>query len=192
MDRGELFSLVADETHRPDLAADFPDFLALVEAKIARELRCVEMEAEASMTFTSGVAALPADFLGPRALYDSTGPLQQVGLMEYRTCQNQERTFAVTKAEVLARVDAATLDYFARPVAMASDSDTTAVLDAHPDLYVGLMSFYVYRRTQDLELAQTALASYEDARDTLNQLADRQRGAARLGKPYAFQSSASY
>jgi hypothetical protein len=190
MDRATLFSLVLAETTRPDKASELPDILLLVEAKIARELRCIEMETSTALDFTTPLTqacAFPADFLGIRSLYNAAGdPLQQVGLMEYYSNTQLEKVYAVAPGKFLARITTATLLYFARPAPMAGSSDTTAVLDAHPDLYVNLMSFYVYRRTQDLELAQAALSSSGDARDTLNELADRQRGAARVGKGYTF------
>lgn len=192
MDRASLFSLVLAETFRSDQSSNLPDWLLLAEAKIARELRCDEMSATATLDTSSGAADLPDDYLGMRAVYDANGPLQQVGLMEYRTSTNQTRTYALVNRQVLARVDEVTLDYFARPAAMAVDADTTAVLDAHPDLYVSLLSWYLYRRTQDLELAANALQAYNDARDTLNELADRQQGAARLGKPYNFANQSAY
>jgi len=186
VDRASLFSLVLAETHRDDMAGELPEMLLLVEAKIARELRCQEMTDTATLDTSSGSAALPADFLGPRSVYDTKGPLQQVGLMEYRTRTHDTRVYAIANRALLARVTSVDVDYFARPAALAADADTNDVIAAHPDLYVSLLSFYVYRRTQDLELAATAEAAYNDARDTLNELADRQRGAARIGKPYSF------
>lgn len=186
MDRQALFSLVLAETTRPDKAAALPDILLLAEARIARELRCVEMSATADLDTSSGAADLPADFLGLRSVYDSNGALQQVGLMEYRIKQGQRRTFACVNNQLLARIGAVTIDYFARPEPMAADGDATAILEAYPDLYVALLSFYVLKQTQDLELAQVAETVYTGARDTLNELADRQRGAARLGKGYNF------
>lgn len=186
MDRATLFSLVLAETTRPDKAAELPDLLQLAEAKISRELRCQEMLSLATLDTSSGSAALPSDYLGPRSVYDTRGPFQQVGLMEYRTRSHDDRVFAIGNGALLCRAASVELEYFARPAAMAVDGDTTAVLDAHPDLYVALLSAYVLKRTQDLELAATYDAQYMDARDTLNELAERQRGAARIGKPYSF------
>lgn len=192
MDRASLFSSVLAETVRPDKESELPDILALAEAKIARELRCQEMLTAATLDTSSGAAALPANFLGHRSVFDSNGPLQQVGLMEYRTRSTDQRVFAIANAELLCRIASVEVEYFARPDAMAADGDTTAILDAHPDLYISLMCAYVHRRVQDLELAAVHEGAYVDARDTLNELADRQRGAARLGKPYSFGSGSSF
>lgn len=192
MDRASLFSLVLAETHRADQAPALPDFLQLAEAKIARELRCEEMADTATLDTSSGAASLPSDYLGVRQVYDALGPLQQVGLMEYRTSVRNRRVYTIANRQLLARVPEVNLLYFARPAAMLADADTNDVLEAHPDLYVSLVSFYLYRRTQDLELAATAEAAYNDARDTLNELADQQRGAARLGKPYSFGNGSSF
>lgn len=192
MDREALFSLVLAETVRPDKADALPDILLLAEARIARELRCMEMSASDTLDTSTGEAVLPADFLGPRAVYDDNGGLDLVGLMEYRIKRYQRRAFALVNNKLLARVAEVSLDYFARPAPMVDDSDTTAVLAAHPDLYVALLSFYVFKQTQDLELMQTAENVYNGAKDTLNELADRQRGAARLGKGYSFSGAPSY
>ena len=192
MDRATLFTLVLAETHRDDLAGDLPDMLLLTEAKIARELRCQEMTTSVALPMTSGQCALPDDFLGLRAVYDSTGPLQQVGLMEYRTCASNQRVFAIANRRLMTRLDTVDMDYFQRPAALSADASTNDILEAHPDVYVSLLSFYVFRRTQDLELAQTAAGAYDDAVSTLNELADRQRGAARLGKPYSFGNASAY
>lgn len=193
MDREELFTLVLAETVRPDKESELPGMLLMAEAKIARELRCEEMSATVDISLTNYSGDLPDDYLGARTAFDADGPLQQVGLMEFRTKTEQERTFAIENGKILSRCgDSLTLIYFARPTAMADDGDTTAVLDAHPDLYVALLSFYVFKRTQDLELADGALQTYNDSKDTLNELADRQRGAARVGKGYSFGGSPSF
>lgn len=193
MDRETLFTLVLAETVRPDKATELPGMLLLAEAKISRELRCEEMSDSEVIPLTNYAGALPADFLGVRTAFDADGPLQQVGLMEFRTRTRDTRSYAIEDGQILSRCGASlTITYFARPVAMADDGDTTAVLDAHPDLYVALLSFYVFKRTQDLELADGALQTYNDSRDTLNELAERQRGASRVGRGYSFGGCPSY
>jgi hypothetical protein len=194
MDRDQLFTMVVAETSRADKLSELPDILLIVEARIARELRCREMENAAALTFANDLAPLPSDYLGARILTDDSDdlPLQQVGLAEFYAKSHQTKVYAVSFDSVASRVAAATLTYFARPVAMASGTDTTAVLDAHPDLYIALMNHYVFKRTQDLELAQSALATYQDARDTLNELADRQRGGARISKGYNFGGASAF
>jgi hypothetical protein len=156
LDRVTLFASVLAETHREDKEPELPEMLEHAEARIARELRCDEMSDTETLDTSSGSAPLPADFLGIRAAYDADGPLQQVGLMEYRTATGQRRTYTIVNRNLLARVASVDIDYYARPAPMTADGSTTAILDAHPDLYVALLSFYLYKRTQDLELMQTA------------------------------------
>ena len=129
MDRQALFTLVLAETVRADKASALPSILLLAEARIARELRCVEMSASDTLDTTTGEALLPADFLGLRSVYDDNGALQQVGIMENRIKRGQRRTFALVNNKLLARNREVDIDYFARPTAMAADADTTAVLD---------------------------------------------------------------
>ena len=69
----ELQQAIADWLERADLTARIPDFIALFEATANRRLRLRQPEAVAILTPTSGVAALPADFLGARRV-TWTGP----------------------------------------------------------------------------------------------------------------------
>lgn len=192
MDREALFTLVLAETVRPDKADALPDLLLLAEARIARELRCQEMSATDDLDTSSGEAALPDDFLGLRACYTTNGPLQQVGLAEYRLKQWQRTVFALVNGKLLTRATVVTIDYFARPAAMAGDGDTTAILEAHPDIYVDLLCHLVFRQTQDLELSGAREAAYVNNMENLNELASRQRGAARLGKGYTFSGAQGF
>ena len=60
-DHSTLQAAVGDWLARADLSARIPDFIALAEARLSRELRVRQMLASASGTITGGALALPAD-----------------------------------------------------------------------------------------------------------------------------------
>ena len=62
----DLQNRVAEWLARDDLTAYIPDMVALFEAAACRRLRVRQVEATASITTTSGVGALPTDYLGHR------------------------------------------------------------------------------------------------------------------------------
>lgn len=64
----ELKAAIASWLAREDLTSFIPDFITLFEASACRELRVRPAEATATLTPSSGAAALPADFLAMRRL----------------------------------------------------------------------------------------------------------------------------
>jgi hypothetical protein len=62
----ELQTALANWTHRADLGARHPEFIALVEAKLNRLLHDRRKQTTASIAMTSGAGPLPADFLAMR------------------------------------------------------------------------------------------------------------------------------
>lgn len=194
MTRAELFSAVRAETHRASVADELlATFLLSVEAKIARDVRASEQVASAKLTVANGAASLPADFLEARSVSNTDGPVQQVGLWEHREC-SRGRSFTILGTELLGRgIDGdVSLDYFARMPALEGDSDTHALIAAHPDLYIALLAFHVYKWTQDAELAQGQLDIYADAAARVNELASRTMGGARIRRPYTFGFGGAY
>lgn len=57
-----LQTAIADNTHRTDLTAKIPDFIALAEAFLFRELNIRDLETSTTGTTTGGLITLPADF----------------------------------------------------------------------------------------------------------------------------------
>ncbi len=65
---------VADWLHRADLTTPIVTLVTLAEARIQREVRCPDMETAYTGTISSGVIAVPTDFLEWKAVYiDSNG-----------------------------------------------------------------------------------------------------------------------
>ena len=62
---GELKTSIATLLNRSDLTTAIPDFIAMLEAQVNRDVRFRNrrQEASASLTFSCGYATLPADFM---------------------------------------------------------------------------------------------------------------------------------
>lgn len=65
----ELKDAVARRMHRTDLTAYIPDYIALGEARIYRDLRIRCMEENLSSAITSGVVALPSGYVELKHAY---------------------------------------------------------------------------------------------------------------------------
>lgn len=69
-----LTAAIADWLHRSDLTTPIADLVVIGENRINREVRCADMETAYSGTISSGVIAVPTDFLEWKAVYiDSNG-----------------------------------------------------------------------------------------------------------------------
>lgn len=199
MDYAELQQLVMDESHRPDLVADVPGFIRRAEAMIARELRATEMlviypilEADRSAA-DSPIYNLPENFLDERTVVAASRPVAKVSrdallrmpstgdVLAYymrgtaTRYQMEFRAVPGTDAEL-------EVEYFARPTALADDADTNRLLQAHESVYLHAALFALYMKSQDLELAQSALDTWTDAKDKLNEQAGRYLGGTQLAR----------
>lgn len=203
---GALKEAVLSETHRPDLASEVEGFIRRAEGMIARKLRAVEMIAQVTLSeaqrVDAGIYTLPDDFLEARAVWVPTISgrsrwVEQRSLAEIRTMPpiqlvqwyalvgNNQIEFRGTPLSHAAIA----LDYFARPAALVDDEDTNLLLMRHEEIYLASACFYLCRHTQDMELAQGYLDSFEDAVEMLNEQAGRRLGSPTERAPYTFGSS---
>lgn len=71
----ELQTSVATWLHRADLTPIVPDLIMLGEKRINREVRTADMETSYSGAISSGVIAVPTDFLSWKAVYVNSAPV---------------------------------------------------------------------------------------------------------------------
>jgi hypothetical protein len=71
----ELQTAVANWVHDDALATIIPDFITLGEKRIEREYRARENEETLSVTISSGVAAIPADYVELKYAYIDLNPI---------------------------------------------------------------------------------------------------------------------
>lgn len=145
----DLQQAIGSWLHRDDLAARIPDFIALAEARIARDIRMQRMLATTTLTTTPGVAAvaLPADWLqsqrltmdGPRRVLEYVPggmaavayTAAQAGAPRWFTVEGQDLVLWPVP-DTAQQIDCT---YYARFAALAS-TPTNWLLQQHPGLYL--------------------------------------------------------
>lgn len=184
---------------RPDLSAECPDFIRLCEGMIRRDVRAFETRTTLDETDRSseGIYNLPDTIQEVRAVYaplDSgdSYALQNVGLAGIRTLPASAavRNYAVVGSTIEFRgVPATDAELEIIGIGWPDPLETTAtnnILTYHESLYVHGSLFHLYQFTQDLELAQQALAIYTDAAKSLNQQISRRIGGGSVMPGYNF------
>lgn len=145
-----LQTAVADYLARSDLTSYIPNFIQNWEERFYREAKnwASWMETALSVTITSNVAAVPADYLGLRIAYisgQSSPPLKRINLDQLY--QRYPRGQQTGQAKFIARNGAnfefgpipadGTLvgTYYAKPTVLRSDSDgINWIITNAPDL----------------------------------------------------------
>lgn len=88
----ELKTAVANWVNRSDLTTYIPDFIALGESRIYRELRIRTMESAMSNAIASGVVALPSDYVELKYAYVDGSPVQYLKRTNAQTLIEQYPT----------------------------------------------------------------------------------------------------
>lgn len=205
MDRTTLLAMVTDTAHRPDLTAKAPDFLRQAEAMIAREVRSIEQITLGSLDDTARITVgepafnLPSNFLLTRSIWLGDTELRNTSLAELRrvdvSIDVQWYSIRGTVIEFRgnpATTDVFDVDYFARMAPLTLGGDTNALLNNHEELYLSAALFFLYRYTQDADLAQAFFQSFGVARDALNAAAANQIGGQAMAPAYNFSPRGRY
>lgn len=194
MNYGELKSAVASDSHRTDLTTVIPRFIREAEGMIRRELIALTITATLTESdrLSNGTYNLPSGLQSIRAIYTSTWSLEKVSLAQLHnlpttaepswftgrgTNRVEFRGIPSTDAEF-------DIEYMGHPAALADDSDTNDILTNHESLYKEAALFYLYKHTQDLELAQGAIDTYSDILKKLNEQFGRRHGGANIAGAY--------
>lgn len=151
-----LKTTINDWLDRDDLTAKVPMFVQMAEAMFNRELRTPEMETSANITFTSGSANLPSDYLAMRSAYVSGSPDTPLrGMAPTATYEEFDGTSGTPVAYVLVNggmtlipppsaTTTVTLSYFARIEGLTDANESNWLLEKHPDLYWAATIAYAY------------------------------------------------
>jgi hypothetical protein len=127
--------------------SQIPDFIALFEAAANRRLRVRQQETSVTLTPSSGVATLPADYLAWRRVTWTGSPR---GELDYVTpswlqaayasaASGTPAVFTIEGSSLTVRpVDDTALEllYYAKVPALSDVATTNWLLTAHPDLYL--------------------------------------------------------
>ena len=147
-----------------DFAQAFPSLLTLAEERIATSVRARSMVVRATYPVSGQYVPLPCDWLEfldvrvqgkpyPLPLKARLDPVSLVGggPSAYRLVDGQ--------MEVLPAIDPASTNppileiaYYAAPVPLVLDTDTNALLDAHPSVYQFITTMFASLWIEDAEL----------------------------------------
>lgn len=177
----ELQTTIADWSHRSDLSAKIPDFIALAESRINRLLSMAKMEVDASLTMTpsSRYVAYPSDMGQPVALWLETYlPRWEI---IYKTPTELPVTSNVTAVPNYYTIDGANLafDYpadiahpltfrYIKKLNLSDTATTNAILDEYPDVYLFGSLVEVAKYTRDMELLSTSQQFFNQALQEAN------------------------
>lgn len=203
MNYGELKDQVLNISHRADYETDIPDWVELVESVMASRLRAVEMITLATLgesdRESDEIYNLPSGFLEDIQFKTPSGSsgvgLKKIGLEALYGYERSTRLWGYalvsdgTDAKQVAFIGTPAADveidarFFKRSILDTdNDSNTTLVLTNHPEIYVHGLLFYIYNKSQDLELAQGNLELFNTAIDVCNEQAGRYLGGT-IAKP---------
>jgi len=144
----ELQTAVGNWLHRADLSSQIPDFIVFGEKRIFRETRVRVMEAAFSDTMSSGVIAVPSDYLEFKSVYLDTSPTIKLGRVEASQIYDKYPTRATDGyPQFIAREGSNFIFgpypssdftvkgiYYAQPTSIQSSAN--ALFLANPDLYL--------------------------------------------------------
>lgn len=191
-----LQSEVLAEAVHAELTTEVVSFVRKCEAMIRRKVRALELRTtlvEADRN-TDGIYDLSGQVLEIRRAYtsDAVNGAANVGIAGIRLLDATAPVlhYAVSGQTIEFRGVPATdaeieLVYRGWPDPLATTA-TNELLTNHEDIYVSGTLFYLYKYTQDLELAQTELSVFKDAVDALNKATGRLTGGGSILPAYNF------
>jgi hypothetical protein len=192
MNWGQLKAAVAAYSHRPDLTAMFPTFLAFAEQRIyigeanAPKVRCAAMRQSA--TLADGTR--PAGFLEAIKIAPESKPESP---LIYKPLANMPCEFQAFSWDgptlVLSREQAFPVDmtYYARLTSPVADGDTNWLMTNAPGVYLASLLVEVYRWAVDDKAAAREAGNYASAANSINS----QERAAQISGSRLVMSGAS-
>ncbi len=183
----ELKTAIDNWTGRADLTARSPEFIALAEAKMQRELRARDMETKISAISIDGeYVPLPADFLEVRYFELGTTPRTVLRFMPLETQTELYGITGTTTSYCIVGNNfrfgptpnvaySSTLVYFAKFPPLGTTQASNWVLANHPDIYLFGALTYAAAWAQDEGLLKVAIAGYDDALTKIKSQGDRGR-----------------
>lgn len=177
----DLRIAVAELVNSRAISDVFPRLVQLAEARLNKELRCQEQMTEATVTFTSGVADLPADFLEVIGLFDSQGnELKASAPSTIKLSGTQYRYYAIRGSSILnyGYSGDRTLLYYAE-IATIADSPTSSnwLLASHPDVYLYAVAVEAAKFIREPDQLVALEPLLEQAKSALKVNDDRHRWA---------------
>lgn len=176
----ELQTAVSNWLHRSDLGSVLPDLILLGEKRIFREIRIRDMETAINSTISSGVIAVPSDYLDLKFAYIDGNPTQQ---LQRATASQVYTNYPVrasgAKPRLIAREGANFIFgpypdadytvkgiYYAEPTSIQSTAN--AVFTANPDLYLYASLVEAAKYINDEQRLALWDSFYQEAKNLVN------------------------
>jgi len=190
----DLVAAVADWLMRDDLTARIPDFIAMGEDRLAKDVRVSDMETVATSNLGGGSVALPADFIEAVSIRNSAG---YTGPLELISPQHAGEAYSSGSAGVPERYTiigntlttypnggsgGVTMIYYAKPQALDLGNATNWLYAKSPRLYLYAALCESAPFLGDDARLQTWNALYQQALDTLHKSDERKRYASSVSR----------
>ena len=193
----ELKSSIANWLNRDDLTAVIPDFIALAEAQIARDIRHWRQEKRVTTLVNEQYENLPIDWLemiqiqltaGGRLQVISAAELQE--RKEASSIAQKPKHYRLTsdQIEFYPAPDSSyevAMQYYARVPALSDAETFNWILTEYPDIYLYGSLVHAAPYLADDQRITVWAALYQSAVDALNQDSTNSRvsGPLRMGIP---------
>src|SRR5215207_4368316 len=141
----DLKEAVADWLMRDDLTARVPDFIAMGEVRMAKDVRVSDMQTIATAVLTDGAVTLPTDFIEAIVADTGYGPLASVtsgyaGDTYYSSAAGVPVQYTVVGNTLTTYPSGGTggitLTYYSKPPALDAGNPTNWLFTKSPRLYL--------------------------------------------------------
>jgi hypothetical protein len=190
----DLTAAVADWLMRDDLTARVPDFIAMGEDRMAKDVRVSDMETIATAYMGSGVVTLPSDFIEAiritgNGAYDRPLDLittQYAGENYFTSSAGSPTRYTITGNLLTTYPNGGsgglTMIYYAKPRALDFGNATNWLYAKSPRLYLYAALCESAPFIQDDARLQTWNALYSQALDALHKADERKKYASSVSR----------
>ena len=155
----DLRLAVSEHVGNRSISDVFPRLVKMAENTLNKRLRTRKQMATATLAFTSGVAALPADCLEIISLFGPIGePLRATSLADVKAASSAYGQYAIdgTNVRIYGLTGDRELRYFAAiPTLTTGPTTSNWLLADHPHVYLYAVGFEAAKFLRDPELAAT-------------------------------------
>jgi len=179
-DQLDLRTAVVEAVGSTKIVDVWPRILQFAEHEINRRSRNRQQITSDDLTFTAGVATLPADFLEMINLYyDGNGTeMVQAPLSTVKRAYSNYSFYAIDGSSVVINgfTGDKAIEYYAKvPTISASLTDTNWLLAAYPDVYMAVCAFEAAKYVKNAELGAIYERMSAQAFDSMKIDSDRAR-----------------
>lgn len=168
----DLRTAVVEQVGRADIVDVFPRLVRLAEAGFNRNIRTKEQIATATLTFASGVAALPSDFAEAIGLYNASGyEYVQQPVQATRAINGAGSFYSIAGSNITVNgYDGdLTLQYYATlPTITDGMTDTNWLLTKYPGVYLYGVALEAAKHLRDAEMGKAYAALLRQELDDLS------------------------